>query len=321
MSLLDPSTWRLFITNGGNRIPYKLVEGFPKITYERENASADEEYIIRASDLTDFVSVCLPPVTTWDENLAWQSSRALPGNGSLRTKTISVVPFEEGKPADPYNSDQAIFGVRDAPPSSTYAQFLRVSIKYTTGKDKQPDENDPTTFLEVSADATGEFLMLPMRGDSTWGGRTDQPVSGVSTPASQVIPEIDWTVRWPYIPATFIPQLLPQMRSHLGKVNSAAMPVLYDADVETILFAGFSLQEQYTWRNGEIDKPPVELEFKFLEKHIEIDGEVIGHNHFWREEVGGFEVLNLPDGSKVYREADLNQMWAPQVGKGIGVNL
>ena len=305
---IDPSEWRLS-TDGG--IPYKLVEGFPSGSFEAENAEAEEQYIIRASDLSAFVLESFPAHdVVGGDSFFFQPRRAFPSLSTLRTRRVSYKPLEQGKPTDPYGIDP------DAS-DETYADFLSVTINYFTDKGENVDPNNPFTFLEIAADASGEFLMLPVRsGESEWQDPEipaepdfDVNVKGLNAPISQLIPEIEWTVTWSQIDNLFFSILLPIMRSNLGKVNLTPMPLLYFAPSQTLLFVGFSMRQQESWRGGLGGIPPVQIEMKFIEKHIDIGGEIVGHNHFWREEEGRFVELNIRDGEPVYRKANLNAMF------------
>jgi len=310
---IDPSEWNLS-TDGG--IPYKLLEGFPRGSFEDENADSEEQYIIRASDLSAFVLESFPPHIIMGGNaFLFQANRAFPSLSTLRSRRVSYEPLEQGKPTDPYNTDPNAS-------DGTYAEFLRVTISYSTGKGEDFDPNDPFTFLEITADASGEFLMLPVRsGESEWRDPDipvvpdfDPVVKGLNAPVSQMIPEIEWTVTWSQLDHTFFAILLPLMRENLGKVNLTPMPLLYFAPSQTLLFAGFNMRGQESWRGDQGGISPVQIEMKFIEKHLLIDGEIIGHNHFWREEDGRFTELKIRGDEPVYRRANLNMMFPIFVG-------
>jgi len=296
----DPATWRLRTAPAPFGIPYKLVEGYPKGSFEEENAKITEQYIIQASDLLDFALESFPPMIIWGGIFHFTATRAYPGLNRLFTKSVSWEPHEVGKPTDPFGTDPF-------PPTGTYAKFLKVTIQYETAKPNNTDPNDPSTFLEVSADASGEFLMLQVQGEATWESMAGPKVQGPNTQVAQVIPELTWSVRWPQITRSYLDELMPLMRSRLGQVNSRPMSILHDAPAETILFVGYSMREQYTWRTDE-DQPPVEIDMKFVEKHIEIAGVTVGHNHFWQPELNRFAKLQV-GGKGVYPSSDLNQLF------------
>ncbi|MCK5632679.1 hypothetical protein KAH94_02950, partial [bacterium] len=59
---VHPSNWRLRTTGG---IRYKLLEGFPKGTFEAENGKITEQYVIQSSDLIPFVLESFAPMVEW----------------------------------------------------------------------------------------------------------------------------------------------------------------------------------------------------------------------------------------------------------------
>lgn len=295
----DPSTWRLHTAGG---IPYKLVDGNPTGSFDEENAEVTEKYIIQASNLQAFVKESFPPMIVWDGRFSFESKRPYPGLSTLVTQRVSFEPLEPGKPCDPYRIDPGA-------PEGTYAEFLRLTISYATQKQNDVDPDDPETFLEVSADAAGEFLMLPAdNANAKWS--TDlEPVTGLNVPLGQMIPQTDWTVRWPQLPAAYLPTVLGRIRAVMGRVNGDVMTLLHNAEVETVLCMGYSFREQDSWRADLDGRPPVELEVKFLEKSL--PGEVpIGHNHFYRQDTGEYDTL-LMSGEKVYGISVMDNLFVP----------
>jgi len=295
---VDPSSWRLK-TEGG--IPYKLMEGFPRGTYTKENATAEEQYLVRASDLDAFVLESFPSSTFLRSSYFFARGRTFPGKDTFFTKTVSYEVHTAGKPIDPFGQDP------DAP-ANTYGNIILLTIVYETGKPND-NENDPETFLEISADAAGEFLSVPGRGG--WGSMNpsaEDEVQGINVPITIVFPEIQWSVRWPRVIRSYVRDtLMPSMRSKLGHINNAEMPMLFGAVKDTIMFMGFSLREQFTWRDAEL--PSTEIDMKFLEKHQEkLNGEIVGHNHFYREDTGDFEPLFNVNG-EIYSRVNLSDMF------------
>ena len=302
---IDPANWRLETIGG---IKYKLLEGFPRGNIDPENAKIQEKYILQASDLQAFMEESFSSMFLWADNiLFWEPTRPMPGQPLLRTVLLDFEPHEGSKPSDPFGSDAGA-------PSTTYDQFVLVTVNYETSKDRDPDPNDPTTFLEVSANAGGEFLMIQIQGDAKWGGAGGDDVQGPNIPATKIIPETEWTVRWPRVPNSLLPSLIAQMRASMGLVNSSAMPLLHGAVTETVLFMGYSLRETFSWRNTDVESPPVEVEMMFKEKHVVQDGEVLGHNHFHRDDEGEFQKLFLPGGDLMYASTNLNAMFPPILG-------
>lgn len=157
MSLNLPSaTWRLSTIGG---IKYKLVEHSG--AFGRDEATATERYLIRADDLYAFAVESMPPPFVLLNTIFYPPARPLPGLPALRTTRVSWKGFPEGKPIDPFGADPV-------PPAGTYEPNVEVTIEYSTGDLPEPDENDPGTFLEISADAGMEFLNSPTRGNMEW---------------------------------------------------------------------------------------------------------------------------------------------------------
>jgi len=272
-SLQDYENWRLTATGTEHSIKYKLVHGYPIIVVsDNEEARASEKYIIRSRDWTTFLRICFPPFvqtgsgTVFDFNIT--PNRYMPGTEGLATKfatkTVTCEPFPNTFPVDPYLSDAEA-------DDGTYTDYMLVTIEYESAKD-EVDTNDPSTFLELSADAGGEFLTLPSRGQWTDSDspKEEDMVQDINIPLTVVRPQVEWNVRWPKVARNFLPTLMNRSRILLGKINSEDMPELLDAGVGTVLFIGFSFMEQITWRDDTIERPPVEMNFKFVEKTIKV---------------------------------------------------
>ena len=297
----DSRSWRL----RAGAIPYKLMNPSPSGMVSEESASVEEKYIIKAANLGAFLALSFPlGIDLDEENILLTPNRRYPGSSAYVTSTVSWASLDESKPCDP-------FGIDPHAPAETYSPNIVVTITYVTGK-QQEDENDPTTLLEVSADASGEFLMHSSQGKCVWGAVGGDAVQGVQVPTSKFIPETQWSVRWPSINRDWVPRIMAAMRARLGRISSADMPLLHGARKNTVLFVGYSYSDQLTWREG-IENTPATIEMKFLEKHIKQGDDIIGHNYFFREDAGNFQLLFLPDGSNVYAEADLNDLFPPNV--------
>jgi len=122
----DPSTWRLRTAGG---IPYKLFEGYPQGSFGEEDGQVTEKYIIEASNLSAFISESFSDLTVIP-GLVWfiRPARGYPGIPYLVTKSVGFEPFPPGKPGDPYGIDiEEGF-------EETYAQFVVVTINYSSGK-------------------------------------------------------------------------------------------------------------------------------------------------------------------------------------------
>lgn len=316
---VDSSNWRL--STGG--IKYKLVNGFPKGSISEESGGQiEEQYIIRGVDLFAFLNLSFPLGVDLDESTYRVSpNRKYPGASAFATSQVSFEPLNDSLPCDPYLIDPRA-------PLGTYDQDLRISITYTTGKQEE-DTNDATTLLEISAESSAEFLTIPVRAKAKWkdgmsegqqaayaaahGGEMDgEEVQDPLSNVTKLIPETQWTVRWPRVNRQFIPTLVAAMRNRMGHVNNAVMPLFHNAPKETVMFMGYSYNEQYTWRVG-LENTPVAVNMLFMERHIKQDGKVIGHNHFIQDETGKFTKLWLPNKKPVYAGTNLNNLFPPTI--------
>jgi len=298
---ISSSTWRL----RAGIIPYKLMEGFPKGGIEEEAGGVEEKYIIHSKNLQAFIALSFPlGINLDEENILLTPNRRYPGSNSFVTHRLSWEPFPSNLPADPYGIDLGA-------PTGTYTPFITVTISYVTGKQKE-DENDPLTLLEISADTAGEFLMYGLRGKAHWGKPGGDPVKEAQLPATKLIPETQWNVRWPKVNRSFLNTIIAAMRSRIGLVNSKPMTVLFNAPAETVLFAGFSYQEELTWRDG-IENTPATVDMKFLERHVKQGKEVVTHNHLFREEIGKFVKIFMPNGDPPFAKTDLNNLFPPNI--------
>ena len=299
---IDPSTWNLR-TEGG--VPYCLMEGYPKINVEEEAASAEEQYIIQSVRFVEFIresfsDISIAPGIGW--NLQW--GRSLPGaEAFLVTKKVSAEPFPTGLPGDPLLAYMpAVVGSKYL---ETFAQFVKVTISYGTGKANENNNNDAIDILEVTANGTGEYLCIPSRGDMKWDG--GDVLRDLNLPIVKVLPQVEWSIKFPRVAFSYLPTALSYCRSVLGKVNSSPLAIVQNAPAETVLFTGFSIHRKYTWRDK---KPFADIDIKLLEKLIPQSGGTVGHNHFYRPDKGRWEKIKRPDGSYVYDSTDLNAMFS-----------
>jgi hypothetical protein len=307
----DPSTWRL-ATVGGIPLKVKQRSG----DFSMEQASAQETCIIRASDLLNFVQESFPVPFTWFGGLFHPRRRYMPGFPAMITTSISWKGLTEGLPVDPFSADAAA-------PDDTYQDFVELTINYSTSpwNDQECNPNDPKTFLEISGDASGEFISIPSRGDNWWynqgfdasnpaGNFLDEPAREKDLPTTITESEIEWSVRWSQVPHSFFNgTVIDRLRTRLGTVNSTEMSLFYDAPIDTVLFIGFAMRFQYTWRSGLSGNPPVELELKFLERNFtSSEGVAVTHQHVYRPG-HGYRVLNI-NNNLLYRSSDLNQIFS-----------
>lgn len=309
MSVNEPNTnWRLRTLGG---IPIKVKERTG--TFEKEAASGTEVFIMRSSDLLAFLTESFPLPINILGSILYPRPRFYSGLGSLITTRVSFKSLVDGKPVDPFGGDLAA-------PSGTYDNDIEVTIDYTTNpqNDTESDPNDPFTFLEISADVSGTFITIPTRGVEKWevDGGEDEVVTEPDLPLSKTEPETEWTIKWSQIPASFVTDtLMLRMRAALGKLNSTPMTVLFNAPVDTVLFGGYTLDQQFTWRTGTTGRPPVEIQMSFLEKNaIDGDGNRVTWNHLFDPQKGIYRRLILEavlNPHFLYESTNLNSIFLP----------
>ncbi len=309
MSVNESSAnWKLS-TPGG--IKYKLIEGFPRGSFDEENGEIEEQYVIRANQLAAFVNESFPPVIVLGGFWFFQGKRVCPHHAFLFTKRISFEPLEPGKPCDPYNVHG---GLTD---TDTYAEHLKITINYSV--DEQNNNDDNESFLTVSADNSGEWLVIDAAEDSLWefcGNLADlqrlaglppgEPIEEFQLPASQLVPKTRWNVKWPKFPDTLLAIVIDRCRDAFGKVNSEIMPLFNNAVPDSILFTGFSYTKEYSWKEA----PAVSMDMMFEEKFIKdasICQDDVTHQHIYRPG-SGFQKLLIND-DYLYKTNDHNRLF------------
>jgi hypothetical protein len=299
---LEPSTWRLQTAGG---IPYKLVEGYPKINGAEGGASAAEQYIIRASDTNAFFTESLPAPVVYLGSIYKPLRRAMPGAPVLLTKTISFEPMNGTLPADPFGNDSGA-------PSKTYDPFVRVTIQYETVQnesDQEQDPNDPDTFLEHSITAAGEFMSWPSnktrKADAEAGeyvpGGGWTPNKDPLGPIIKTIPTIEHNLRWKYCLSPNWERII----EFLGHVNDRTIEKFFDAPAECVLYMGVSGSQTYLWDGASTGVQPWSLDFRFSHKQITESGKTYGWNHVYSPNDGAWRKVQRADGNLLFFDADL----------------
>lgn len=317
---LDPSTWRLQ-TPGG--IKYRRLKHSGKMTWE--SVSATEIYIVATTDLKAFIRE-LFPTPSLINGIPVYTYRPMPGTMRITASSVNWDSFEGQLDIDPFNADP------DAP-AGTYANICKVTVTYDDSADKpgngdnpgEGDPADPTTYLEISANATGEFMHVPATGNSAWVNPAGQTESNqtMSIPSNVIVPEIEWSLTWPRIAHDFFETtFINRLRSILGKTNSGSYGLLYNAPVDTLLFVGWSMSEerQFVFSDevgqAQLVRNPVRVEMKILEKKIEYEDangnqQIAGHQHFWRPGVGWQKLVrSLAPTDLVYEQYDYDNLFA-----------
>lgn len=305
----DPSTWRLKTTVG--QIPLKHIKRSGSLA--PEDGSAIDEVIIQSANLAAFAAEVFPSTYSQFGTVMYPRRKWLPGFPALVVTGLDWEEFNGDKPVDPFSGDPT------APPN-TYGEYLKITIKYgtTPGNDQEPDPDDPRTFLDVSCESSGNFLAQKIPGTATtcW----DQPT--VKADKSNAIKDPDiprtvientqtWSVSWPQVPFEFFNStLIGRFRGVQGMVNSSALQLFNDAPANTILYMGYSLKNQHTWRSGKSGQSPVDVSMKFVEKNFVFAGVHVTHQHMYDKKTHSYRKLYV-DGKLPYTGGDLESIWKP----------
>lgn len=325
--LTDVSTWRLQTAGG---IKYRLKEGKPTGSFG-EQVESEEIYLIQAGDLMPFIAESFASSDWVDGAWNFQAGRSCPGLAGAMTRTVAYKSLDSSKPCDPY-------GVDPDAPEGTYCPFLELTISYATksedaGSSGSGDPNNPETYLEVSADAGVEFLMMKSSGnhaqytastthqglDATGNVATINPEDPETPqepdlPSAKLRPTTEWTVRFPNFPWVYLSNLLAIARPKLGTINSTAMSILGNAAIGTVLFTGMSVRKQWQVQSsgsGNQLTIMAQVELKFSEKTATNSGSdtILGHNYFYRPELNCFDLLYI-NNQPVYKSSNLNTLWS-----------
>lgn len=320
MTTLDATTWRR-TTDGG--IPYKLMEGYPKIQGSGDKVTATEKYIIRSSDVNAFYVESIPAPLVFLGSVTWPNRRRMPGAAILITKSVDFEPFNSTLPFDPFDGDDE--DADDEAPDGTYDPFCAVSISYETvqnesGQDEQ-DPNDPETFLEHSVTIGGEFLSIPNNKIELHQGGTagtaivpgqGTPIKDRVAPIVKTIPLIEHQLKWKNCLRPFWSRII----SYLGHINDRKYTfsgggTSYElaARKHCMLFMGVSGQQSYLWNGASIGVQPWSLDFRFMHKEVTESGKVYGWRHIYVPEDGKWVQMTRANGEPLYQEANLVKLF------------
>lgn len=305
----DPDTWNQTTPSG---IPYRLMNHTGALSFDKINAT--EEYLVPTSRVEDFIKEFFPlPVL---QNGIWvYKYRPMPGRLKITASNVTWKSHDEGLPIDPFEGH---------PQNSPDAYCPRTVVTATFDdqaddiSDSSEDENDPTTFLEISASASGEFIHAPVP-QSAWqsSGTGTEPNTNPHVPAQIIVPETEWTMTWPLVNGVYFSQtLISRLRDIIGKVNEDVYPLLYDAPAETLLFVGWDMSEERQFLfesdvgNTSFSRKPLRVSMKVLEKRAPIiGGGIAGHNHVWRPGIG-WQRLLINGTDPLYQSHDYDELFA-----------
>lgn len=295
----DVSSWR-FASNGG--IPYRFLGLDGSI--DPESAAINYRVLIQAENLLPLARELFPEPEVTGLMYAPRGG-TMPGVPNLFAQRMKFT-SQQGidKPFDAFQADAAAS-------AGTYHGFLECNIEFLPSNiSNETDPSDPRTFLEISANETGDYLYIggaesKTQEETVPDGENDTPGNGgvdaetgeangnITTttdttnrhpnlPASIMVPKTEWSLKWKQIPyAYFRDTLVHRLRLLRGRVNSTPVPILYNSPAETLLMTGFTYGESYTWRDGNIATPPIDVVIKVVEKSVIWNGVNCGHNHVW----------------------------------------
>jgi len=324
--VIDKSRWRLSTAGG---IKVKLLKRYGSVS--RESASATEEYLIAAEDLTDFINEFLPKPVAALGGVQYLSRVNFTGVPSLIVDDIRFESFTDTKPIDPFSHDPSA-------PDGTYEVYLKAIVSYKprskTKNSQDSDPNDPRTFLEISSDISGEYVCDNLVGryywyDNTYNASLDKwvtteaatEIDSPDTTQTIVSPVKEWSVTWPQIPYEyFYNTLAPKLDATIGCINSKSVDIFHGTKLpRTLLLEGYSTREEFTYDTEDVRYPLLSLTMKIKEKGFwstNTDGAVfVTWNHCyvkgkgWRAVCTGNPLVS-ERGKLLVEEVDFNNIWS-----------
>ena len=302
-----------------NSVPFRLLDGYPRFSADRDGATATEVYLIPSGKVSDFVEEMWPLPKLIEKGFtegeaAWlvngqvvtpaylipQPRYHLPGVQQFRVESIVLEPYG-GKCGDPLGAY-----VGESRPDGTWADLYQATLQYKATHDEEAmDYKEPDTYCEKEVTVGGEYLGIsPQNTKTSEAGNSVQPGTESTLHAAKpsyqpqdtldrggvipkVIPTLEWTVRWRDV-------LSPPWKTivaFLGTVNSNRMDLFNKAPQETVLFVGASLKRKWRWTGEYLVTQPLpelwDIEYRFSEKSVyEYDNYfnwamVTGWNHVW----------------------------------------
>ena len=298
-------------TAGG--LKYKQMQGYPTVNLSEDGVTAQEQYLMKASDLLAFVAELSPlPYVDEEGRVQLFLRRSMPGNPALRTTDMSAAPHTGSKPGDPFNLDSGA-------PADTYDPHYVITLSYSNINDGKPDKDpkDPKTFLERSITSGGEFLSIGPQntetgeaplgsGQETSQQQTDGSTSNYpkGTPTNlqatadaglavvKFIPTSTLSFKWPTVPRPPWTQMFQLMGTVNGRIKKAGgstsriqnqihRDLFFNAEPETVLYTGFTAVQKFLWIGTSAVAQPWDVTLGFTVKRVDEEDEVFGWNHVW----------------------------------------
>lgn len=298
----DPEQWRLKTKKG---IRFKLVT--VDLNYQTTRAEGSIEIIIATADLQKFLEEILPPPKKYKNIYIPQYTRF--SNTTLAVTSVGVRSFDDGMPIDPFSADKNA-------PDGTYYPTLTLVLGLAVPPDGDQDPDKPESYLEISSDASGDFIHTPPANmeyqdvDSDGKGQGNkEKVRNPLVPHAILCPQVTWNVKWKNVPFdSYQKTYVGRLESALGKCNSEPFKPLSVTYKEVLLLLTYSIERSYTWREKFTDIPMVDITMKFLEKKIIWEGKPHGHNSQWIPGTGWRRLLM--DGKPTFETSDFNEIFS-----------
>ena len=334
--------WRL-ISNKGIRFRFLGMEG----DFTSETGDVQWKGMIRAEDFMDFALEIFPPTSLngnlaysvagtmpgWPNLPAKKLTfKSLDGEGGLPCDALQT---DSGAPIGTYHgfleitinfaSGNGISGDATDPrtfleiTSTTGGEFIysppagMMVQSESNSQNADPPYQDPPVAPPASGGGffqLGPETLAPITGEmeGTLIAGLREPVRTPILPTVILVPTSEWIISWKAVPANHFRNVVVHRLRYLnGKVSGTPTAFLYNATPETLLFTGFDHQEVFSWKNANVDNPPINLDLKIVEKRVNWDGRVVGHNHVWVPGRGWMRAwIGLGGNEPLYRWADFN---------------
>ncbi len=316
----DPSEWR-FKTPAG--VPFRFMQ------LDGETTAMEGEIgvkvLIESRNILTFLREVYPPPIIIGQMVIPQIGLRVSGMPFLLPSRTTFSALDDGRPIDPFSSDLAAV-------EGTYGEFIEVNIQFSTLPYRQPDPNDPVTFLQVR---TSQKDRVELRSDtsarSAWAYDDGRILKNRKSGTSHNVvrdPLIVWELTWPLVNYVYFFNVLrPRLKIAHGKVNSTIFPCLFNAPPQTLLLTRFDYEQHFDWLGTQAVRPShvtvtIEMQEKnFNSKQVTFDGnnEPIFNvnnpiqrnwNSQWEDDIGAY-LTWLPDGTNVkYESVDFNGIFA-----------
>lgn len=344
----DPSKWRL--KTALKQVPYKLLKTKYKLSQETGTGSGFVELLVPANKLYKFLEDVLPSPKLYGnifvtEFVYYPFGIDDPGTivSDAKAPILAILDadiesWDDERPNDAFGADP------DAP-CRTYNEVMKVTLNLGCPPNGKVDPDNPKTFLEISAEETGDFVHVPATAlvqedvkPTTTGFTLGVPdgkqtaVRDPNIPWGTLQPSVTWSLKWKNIPKRCWDQVIhPRMKQALGKLNKTPFKPLDDAPKGSLLFLGFEWEQVYSWYNdpklttdfqtstaGDLNDllvlPLVTVHFKILEKIVinENESKIYGHQSFFIPDQNAYRWVSQ-NGKPTFQYFDFNKFFESQI--------